>query len=101
MRKPPQAGSPSRGPILHLTISAVHDRHSPGPDISKYDRQLPNIPEASALYDVTFEPEEYLAKVSSRARVLGTGSAGRVTDSVSGSAGRVDRSAKPRHSREW
>jgi hypothetical protein len=57
-----------RGPILHLTISAVHDRHSPGPDISKYDRQLPNIPEASALYDVTFEPEYYLAKVSSSPR---------------------------------
>ena len=57
-----------RGPILHLTFSAVHDRHSPGPDISKYDRQLPNIPEASALYDVTFEPEEFLAEASSRAR---------------------------------
>jgi hypothetical protein len=48
-----------RGTILHLTISCVHDRHSPGPDISKYDRQLRNIPEASASYDVTFEPEEY------------------------------------------
>ena len=57
-----------RGPILHLTISGVHDRHSPGPDISKYDRQLPNIPEASASYDVTFEPEEFLSKASSRAR---------------------------------
>ncbi len=57
-----------RGPILHLTISGVHDRHSPGPDISKYDRQLPNIPEASALHDVTYEPEEFLAKAVSRAR---------------------------------
>lgn len=57
-----------RGPILYLTISAVHDRHNPGPDISKYDRQLPNIPEASALYDVTFEPEEFLTKASSTAR---------------------------------
>ena len=57
-----------RGPILHLIISAVHDRHGPGPDISKYDRQLPNIPEASALYDVIFEPEEFLAKTSSTAR---------------------------------
>lgn len=57
-----------QGPMLHLTISAVHDRHSPGPDISKYDRQLPNIPEASASYDVTFEPEEFLSKASSRAR---------------------------------
>jgi len=57
-----------RGPILNLTISGVHDRHSPGPDISKYDRQLPNIPEASALHDVTFEPEEFLAKAASRAR---------------------------------
>jgi hypothetical protein len=57
-----------QGPVLHLIISAVHTRHSPGPDISKYDRQLPNIPEASALYDVTFEPEYYLAKVSSSPR---------------------------------
>ena len=57
-----------RGPVLHLIISAVHTRHGPGPDISKYDRQLPNIPEASALFDVTFEPEEFLAKSSSTAR---------------------------------
>ena len=57
-----------RGPILYLTISDVHTRHGPGPDISKYDRQLPNIPEASALYDVTFEPEEFLAKVTSSPR---------------------------------
>ena len=57
-----------RGPILHLTFSGVHDRHSPGPDISKYDRQLPNIPEASALHDVTYEPEEFLAKSASKAR---------------------------------
>jgi hypothetical protein len=57
-----------RGAILYLTISAVHDRHDPGPDISKYDRQLPNIPEASASYDVIFEPEEFLAKASSTAR---------------------------------
>ena len=57
-----------RDSILHLTISGVHDRHSPGPDISKYDRQLPNIPETSATYDVIFEPEEFLAKASSSPR---------------------------------
>lgn len=57
-----------KGSILHLLISAVHARHSPGPDISKYDRQLPNIPEASALYDVTFEPEYYLTNVSTSFR---------------------------------
>ena len=56
------------GSILNLTTSGVHLRHGPGPDISKYDRQLPNIPEASALYDVTFEPEDFLAKASSSAR---------------------------------
>ena len=54
-----------RGSILNLTISGVHLRHGPGPDISKYDRQLPNIPEASATYDVIFEPEEFLAKSTS------------------------------------
>ena len=54
-----------RGPLLHLTLSQVHDRHSPGPDIGKYDRQMPNVPEASPEFDVTFEPEEYLAMVRS------------------------------------
>ena len=57
-----------RGPILHLTTSDVHTRHGPGPDISKYERQLPNIPETSALYDVTFEPEEFLVWSSSSSR---------------------------------
>ncbi|HKP00694.1 MAG TPA: hypothetical protein VJU02_03585 [Nitrospiraceae bacterium] len=57
-----------QGQILHLTISDVHARHSPGPDISKYERQLPNIPEASALYDVIFEPEEFLAQATSSPR---------------------------------
>jgi len=59
-----------RGPILHLTISAVHDRHGPGPDISKYDRQMPNVPERPAAFDLTFEPEEHLAKVSSGGRLF-------------------------------
>ena len=54
-----------QGPILRLTISDVHTRHGPGPDISKYERQLPNVPEASAVYDVTFEPEEFLIWYSS------------------------------------
>jgi hypothetical protein len=54
-----------RGPILYLSLSEVHDRHSPGPDIGKYDRQMPNVPEASAAFDVTFEPETYLATVRS------------------------------------
>ncbi len=54
-----------QGTILFLSLSEVHDRHSPGPDISKYDRQMPNVPEQSAAFDVTFEPEEYLAKVRS------------------------------------
>ena len=57
-----------RGPILYLSLSEIHDRHSPGPDISKYDRQMPNVPEASAAFDVTFEPEKYLVQVSSTAR---------------------------------
>jgi hypothetical protein len=57
-----------QGSILHLITSAVHARHSPGPDISKYDRQLPNIPEASASYDVTYEPEEFLVEAISRTR---------------------------------
>ena len=54
-----------RDPILHLSLSEAHDRHGPGPDISKYDRQMPNVPEQSPAFDATFEPEEYLAKVIS------------------------------------
>ncbi|MEC4889900.1 MAG: hypothetical protein RI101_07545 [Nitrospira sp.] len=59
-----------RDNILVLTLSEVHDRHSPGPDISKYDRQMPNVPERSAAFDAAFEPEEYLAKVSSGGRLF-------------------------------
>jgi hypothetical protein len=57
-----------RDPLLLLSLSEVHDRHSPGPDISKYDRQMPNVPEASEAFEVTFEPEEYLAKARSAGR---------------------------------
>ncbi|MDP3089369.1 MAG: hypothetical protein Q8N04_01730 [Nitrospira sp.] len=59
-----------RGNILVLALSEVHDRHSPGPDISKYDRQMPNVPERSAAFDAAFEPEDYLAKVSSGGRLF-------------------------------
>lgn len=59
-----------RDPLLILALSEIHDRHSPGPDIGKYDRQMPNVPEASALFDVTFEPEEYLVKVRSGGRIF-------------------------------
>ncbi len=50
---------------LHLALREAHDRHGPGPDISKYDRQMPNVPERSPAFDATFEPEEYLVKVRS------------------------------------
>jgi len=59
-----------RNPILVLALSEVHDRHSPGPDIGKYDRQMPNVPEASPAFDVVFEPEEYLVKVRSGGRLF-------------------------------
>lgn len=54
-----------QGATLHLALSEAHDRHGPGPDISKYDRQMPNVPERSPAFDATFEPEEYLVKVRS------------------------------------
>ncbi|MGH7429359.1 MAG: hypothetical protein ACREJ4_13540, partial [Candidatus Methylomirabilaceae bacterium] len=57
-----------RDPILYLSLSEVHDRHGPGPDISKYDRQMPNVPETSAAFDVIFEPEEFLVEVVSTGR---------------------------------
>lgn len=54
-----------RNTTLHLALREAHDRHGPGPDISKYDRQMPNVPERSPAFDATFEPEEYLVKVRS------------------------------------
>ena len=59
-----------RDPLLVLSLSEVHDRHGPGPDIGKYDRQMPNVPEASAAFDVTFEPEQYLSKTKSGGRIF-------------------------------
>ena len=50
---------------LHLALREAHDRHGPGPDISKYDRQMPNVPERSPAFDATFEPEEFLVTVRS------------------------------------
>ncbi|MEX5214008.1 MAG: hypothetical protein NW703_07560 [Nitrospiraceae bacterium] len=61
-----------REPILYLAVSEVHDRHGPVPDISKYDRQMPNVPEVSAAFDVIFEPEEYLQAVESKGRFWAT-----------------------------
>lgn len=55
---------------LHLALREAHDRHGPGPDISKYDRQMPNVPERSPAFDATFEPEEYLVKVRSGGSVF-------------------------------
>jgi hypothetical protein len=59
-----------RHDALYLTLSEVHDRHGPEPDISKYDRQMPNVPEQSAAFDVTFEPEEYLITVQSGGKLF-------------------------------
>ena len=59
-----------RNGILDLALSEVHDRHGPQPDISKYDRQMPNVPEQSSGFDVTFEPEEYLLKVKSGGKLF-------------------------------
>ena len=54
-----------RQPILHIVLSEVHDRHGPGPNISRYDRQMPDIPERSGAFDATFEPEQFLVTVKS------------------------------------
>lgn len=57
-----------RDELLYLSLSEVHDKHGPGPDISKYDRQMPNVPQVSPEFDVIFEPEEYLVRVKSAGR---------------------------------
>ncbi|MBH0179822.1 MAG: hypothetical protein HP491_18670 [Nitrospira sp.] len=59
-----------RDNLLYISLSEIHDRHSPGPDISKYDRQMPNVPEQAPAFHVTFEPEEYLHTVRSGWRVF-------------------------------
>ncbi len=50
----------ARDPLLFLQLSEVHDLHAAGPDISKYIRSMPDVPEAPTPFDVTFEPEMYL-----------------------------------------
>ena len=59
-----------RQDTLFLSLSEVHDRHGPEPDISRYERQMPNVPEQSTGFDVTFEPEEYLINVKSRGNLF-------------------------------
>lgn len=54
-----------RGNLLYLSLSEIHDRHSPGADITKYDRVLPNVSEQAPSFSVIFEPEEYVAKTRS------------------------------------
>jgi hypothetical protein len=56
----------ARDPLLLLQLSEVHDLHAPGPDISKYIRYMPDVPEAPTPFDVTFEPEMYLNKEVSK-----------------------------------
>lgn len=55
-----------RDPLFFLQLSEVHDLHAPGPDISKYIRHMPDVPEAPTLFDVTFEPEVYVNKEVSK-----------------------------------
>lgn len=59
-----------RDNLLHISLSEIHDRHSPGPEISKYDRVMPNVPEQAPAFHATFEPEEYLHTVRSGWRVF-------------------------------
>ena len=59
-----------RQDTLFLSLSEVHDLHGPEPDISKYERQMPNVPERSTGFDVTFEPEQYLINVKSRGNMF-------------------------------
>lgn len=59
-----------RDNLLHISLSEIHDRHSPGPEITKYDRVMPNVPEQAPAFHATFEPEEYLHRVRSGWRVF-------------------------------
>ncbi|MGH7231965.1 MAG: hypothetical protein ACREJU_11500 [Nitrospiraceae bacterium] len=55
-----------REPLLYLQLSEVHDLHGPDPDISKYMRNMPDVPTAPVPFDVTFEPQDYLDKEVSK-----------------------------------
>lgn len=50
-----------RDPLMHLSFRDVHHTRGPMPEISKYDRQMPDIPETSTPFNVMFEPEEFVA----------------------------------------
>lgn len=54
-----------RGAHLHVTFSEIHNLRMPGPDISKYDRQMPDVRPVSPEFNVTFEPEEFLSRAIS------------------------------------
>ena len=55
-----------RGETLHLDLNEVHDVVAPGPDISKYQREQPDVPQAPTPFTASFEPEEYLAGKASK-----------------------------------
>lgn len=61
-----------RDNLLYLSLSEIHDRHSPGPEISKYDRVMPNVPEQASSFQATFEPEEFLHDIRSGWRLFTT-----------------------------
>ena len=56
----------ARDPLLFLQLSEVHDLHAVGPDISKYLRNMPDVPEAPTPFGLTFEPQEYVNKEVSK-----------------------------------
>jgi hypothetical protein len=55
-----------RDPILYLVLSEVHDLHAPGPDVSKYQREMPDVPEAPTPFTLTFDPQDYQVTEISR-----------------------------------
>lgn len=54
------------GDTLHLVLSKVYDVVAPGPDISKYQREMPDVPEAPTPFTVSFEPAEFLTGTTSK-----------------------------------
>lgn len=50
---------------LILQLSAARDVHGPGSDITKYSQSLPDIPVAPTLFEIMFEPAEFVASRTS------------------------------------
>jgi hypothetical protein len=51
-----------RGPWLYVLMREIQQVHKPEPDINKFIREMPNVPEPEMPFEMTFDPELYEAE---------------------------------------